>query len=446
MKSTQLLPLILAAAAISGCASYGTVHNAAASPAEGVEGQYSLKAYEQTTQRSDDISMLVAFSGGGTRAAALAYGVLLELRDTGFPAGGSDRRMLDEMDGISSVSGGSFTSAYYGLHGDGIFEDYEEVFLRQDIQGSLISGILRPAQWFKSTGRTEMAVKLYEDKVFKGATFADLKKADGPLILINASDLGFGARFTFIQEYFDLLCSDISSYPVSRAVTASSAVPVLFNPVVVENFKHCKNELPIWLEATKKRLDEEARLEELVTDLESFYQENDRDYIHFVDGGITDNLGLRAIYEIIELSGGAVSMLKKTDREPPSKLVVLSVDASTNPPKVMDATTRQPSTAEVVGAISSIQLHRYNTATISLMQKAIDRWAAEASTPGQTVTPYFIHLGFKDLDESADIAFFNAVPTSFNLSDEQVDRLIQAGRDLLRSNPDFQRLLADLKS
>lgn len=291
-----------------------------------------------------------------------------------------------------------------------------------------------------------MAVKLYEDKVFKGATFADLKKADGPLILINASDLGFGARFTFIQEYFDLLCSDISSYPVSRAVTASSAVPVLFNPVVVENFKHCKNELPIWLEATKKRLDEEARLEELVTDLESFYQENDRDYIHFVDGGITDNLGLRAIYEIIELSGGAVSMLKKTDREPPSKLVVLSVDASTNPPKVMDATTRQPSTAEVVGAISSIQLHRYNTATISLMQKAIDRWAAEASTPGQTVTPYFIHLGFKDLDESADIAFFNAVPTSFNLSDEQVDRLIQAGRDLLRSNPDFQRLLADLKS
>jgi NTE family protein len=66
---------------------------------------------------------MLTFSGGGTRAAALAYGVLETLRDTPIKIDGKTARMLDEVDLISSVSGGSFTSAYYGLHGDGIFEE-----------------------------------------------------------------------------------------------------------------------------------------------------------------------------------------------------------------------------------------------------------------------------------------------------------------------------------
>ncbi len=43
-------------------------------------------------------------------------------------------RLLDEVDYITSVSGGSFTAAYYGLYGDGIFEDFEEAFLVRDIE------------------------------------------------------------------------------------------------------------------------------------------------------------------------------------------------------------------------------------------------------------------------------------------------------------------------
>ena len=74
-----------------------------------------------------------------------------------------------------------------------------------------------------------------------------------PLVLINASDLGYGVRFSFVQNYFNLLCSDISDYPVARAVTASSAVPILFEPVVVENYQDCKKAKPDWLLAAEKR-------------------------------------------------------------------------------------------------------------------------------------------------------------------------------------------------
>jgi len=79
---------------------------------------------QHRTDDRGDTTILLAFSGGGTRAAALSYGVMQELRDTLVDTDGKSTRLLDEVDTISSVSGGSFTSAYYGLFGDQIFESY----------------------------------------------------------------------------------------------------------------------------------------------------------------------------------------------------------------------------------------------------------------------------------------------------------------------------------
>lgn len=389
--------------------------------------------------------MTLAFSGGGTRAAALAYGVLEELRDTTVMIDGQPRRLIDEIDEISSVSGGSFTSAYYGLYGERIFEDFEDEFLKRDVEQELFQGLFNPLLWFGSTGRTEMAVNIYEEQVFHGATFADMQRADGPLILINASDLAFGVRFSFVQEYFDLLCSDIASYPVARAVTASSAVPLMFHPIVVENYHDCKSAgKPEWLTAAAKRLASNPDLKEVVGGLETYYNEDRRKYAHFVDGGITDNLGLRAIYEVIEVSGGARETYRQLDHKPPRYAVMISVNASTDPEPEMSMSNRQPSMGETIGAISSVQLHRYNDVTLELFQNSMERWSEELSTPDRPVTPYFVQLGFGDIEQPEARRFFNQIPTSFKLSEEQVDRLIEAGHELLRNNPDYQRLLVDL--
>jgi NTE family protein len=64
---------------------------------------------------SPNILFYLTFSGGGTRATSLSYGVLEELRKTEVVIDGKKRRLLDEVDVISSVSGGSFTAGYYGL-------------------------------------------------------------------------------------------------------------------------------------------------------------------------------------------------------------------------------------------------------------------------------------------------------------------------------------------
>jgi NTE family protein len=445
LKNALLLSLsAFALLFFSGCASIGVVTNTPRSePA--AAGAYSIRVGEDG-KTSGDISLVLAFSGGGTRAAALAYGVLQELRDTVVTIDGRHRRLLDEIDVISSVSGGSFTSAYYGLYGDRIFEDFENDFLRQNIQGRLLRGLLNPFQWFSSLGRTDMAVHLYEESVFHGATFSDMKEKGGPLILINASDLSYGVRFTFVQEYFDFLCSDISSFPVARAVTASSAVPVLFNPVVVQNYRHCRSERLAWVAKAEQYLKESPELRQTLRGLRSYVEEDTREYVHFVDGGITDNLGLRAIYDIVEMAGGAKAFLKEFEREPPRRLVILSVNAATQGGSEMDSSSKPPPLDEIINAISGTQIHRYNAATLALLEHSAQRWAKEMSTPGKPVIPYLIRVDIQDTRDPESLQFLNRIPTSFRLSDEQVDRLIDAGRTLLRGNSVYQDFLAEWES
>jgi len=429
----------------SGCASYGVIVNDTM-PAPMPEQEYSVRSH--TGGKSSDISLTLTFSGGGTRAAALAYGVMQELRDTQVMIKGKNTRLLDEVDTISSVSGGSFTSAYYGLHGDGMFETFEDVFLRKDVEGKLVKQVLNPFHWFGRKGRTQRAIEYYQKEIFHDATYADMLKPGRPLIIINASDLAYGVRFSFIQEYFDLLCSDLLTYPVANAVTASSAVPVVFNPVVVENYSDCNGIDTTWLDKMRERAEttRDIELTSLAVDLESYSDKSQRKYIHFVDGGITDNMGLRATYDVVTASGGPEVFLNKTNLQLPDKMIVISIDASTEPVLDMDVSNKEPSIMHSIDAVTGVQLHRYNIATLELVESAYFEWAEKLSTPEKTVHPYFIELSFEELKQPEVRLFFNKIPTSFKLSDEQVDRLIAVGRQLLREHPDFQRLLADLNT
>ena len=434
---------------LTACSSYGVIENVAYKDSLPHEDTYSLSSFRnQFNQSNTGSSIILAFSGGGTRAAALSYGVMKELRDTGIPVEGNEVSLLKDVDAISAVSGGSFTAAYYGLYGNTIFNDFESKFLRQDIQKSLIKGVLNPKQWFGKTGRTELAVQQYQAKLFKGATFADMLRPDAPIILINASDLGYGVRFTFTQEYFDLLCSDINSFPIARAVAASSAVPVLFNHIVVKNNHDCNNGSGHWLEQAKFRaqLEKDPELEYTVTGLTSYTDNKKREFAHFVDGGITDNLGLRSMMEFIDVAGGAKPLLQSIGANAvrPKRMVIISVNAATTPEPEMDLSNKQPSLLETVNAMSDIQLHRYNVATLKQIKTQIKLWAKSISTPEQPVEPYFIELNIPAVTDQSTRAFLNQVPTSFSLTDEQVDTLIKTGRELLRDNSEFQRLLSDI--
>ena len=146
------------------------------------ETPYRMKLADR--DRDDSLLLILAFSGGGTRAASLSYGVLeaLDLVEVPPPESGKGQRhtMLDEVDLISSVSGGSFTAAYYGLHGRDIFNDFPREFLYEDYQGALLWGFMNPVNWVYLSsprfGRSDLAQEYYDDRLFKGATMGDIAK------------------------------------------------------------------------------------------------------------------------------------------------------------------------------------------------------------------------------------------------------------------------------
>jgi len=399
--------------------------------------------------RSDDAFFFISLSGGGTRAAALSYGVLQELRDTRYKVNGKEKRLLDEIDYISSVSGGSFTAAYYGLYGDRIFEDYETVFLRQNVQKTLIGSIFNPLNWlraiFSGFSRTELAIDYYDKTIFHGGTFNDIYERDGPFLEINATDLGIGARFPFTQERFNMLCSDVGTFKVARAVAASSAVPVAFAPISLENYDSCQYKGPAWLDHGNDRIKDNPRLDALDHAIASYQDKEQRPYIHLVDGGITDNLGIRALYDKVELIGGARNASRVYANARPEYLIIIVVNAETRPANPMDSSSDIPSSVQVVDAVSSAQIGRYNVESLSLLEEAFEEWATELSTPGHTVHPYFIQLGFESIANEQQRLLLNNMATSFSLPDDEVDKLIEAGHELLRHSPVFQKLLEDIR-
>jgi NTE family protein len=291
-----------------------------------------------------------------------------------------------------------------------------------------------------------MAVRFYDKHIFHDATFSDFKK-DGPLIIVNASGLGNGVRFSFIQEYFNFICSDINSFSVSKAVTTSSSVPVLFLPVVLEKFPECSFTEPEWLKTVKlnAKETEDPLLNETIRGLDILANKEELKYIHLVDGGITDNLGLHALYDLITVRGGAKEALQGLDKKPPKYFVIISVNSSTNPIREMDVSNEEPSISETVDAMSSAQLHRYNSTTTALMESSIKKWAQEISTPDHQVKSYFINIALEDHSNPEMRLFFNKILTSFGLSEETVNRLVNGGIELLHKNAEYQRLVSGLK-
>ena len=135
--------------------------------------------------------------------------------------------MLDEVDIVTGVSGGSFTALAYGLYGDKLFGGYEQQFLKRDVQGELLRRFLNPINWTKlwseGWGRSEMAEEYYDEILFHGATFADLEKKPGPWVMATATDISTGSRLGFTQTDFDMICSDLGSVPLARAASRSRA-------------------------------------------------------------------------------------------------------------------------------------------------------------------------------------------------------------------------------
>lgn len=428
-------------------------------PAGGYRGQFM-----GSPGNSDELVLYVTFSGGGTRASALSYGVLEALRDVEITIGGQKRRLLDEIDAISSVSGGSFTAAYYGLFADRIFEDFESKFLKKNIQGAIFRRtFFNPVNWIRLFSpyfdRSDLAAEYYDKYVFEKGTFADIARRKGPMILVNATDMISGIRVAFHQDTFDVFCSDVSTFPVARAVAASSAVPILFTPITLRNYAgNCGFKLPEGLEKILKEHDFTQRQFHHVNNLKPFMDAEKKKYIHLVDGGVADNLGVRAVLDRMLLFGDAWSSLKFHGVENVHKVAFIIVNAETEMDDKWYLFGKPPPFRAMLNSYSSTAITRYNFETIMLLRESFHSWTEEIQKarcgdgpisiePGACgdIKFYLIEVQFDALRDEAERKYYKRLPTSFKLAPEEVDKLRTVARRLLRESEEFQRLLRELK-
>jgi len=418
----------------------------------------------KTPENSDSLLLLLTFSGGGMRAAALSYGVLEELRKTEIVLDGRKRRLLDEVDGISSVSGGSFTAGYYGLFGDRVFEDFENKFLKKNIQrGLVLRALLNVANWVRllspAFARNDLAAEYYDRHVFEGGTFGDIAARKGPFIVMNATDMTHGTRVGFTQEAFDLICSDLSPFSVGRAAAASSAIPMALTPITLRNYAGtCGFKITEGFEKTFEGRDISERGFFLHNDIVPFLDREKKPYIHLVDGGVGDNLGLKAVLDRIIVRGGVWGAMKGTPMERVRKVVFILVNAETEPDPKWDRTERVPTFGVMLASYSSIAIDRHNEGTIALLKDSAGSWADEIRTqrcnggvvstsPGGCgdIQFYIVEVKFEALKDEKERIHFKRLPTALKLLPEEVDKTRDAARRLLAESGEFQRLLLDLK-
>ncbi len=460
------LPALLVLLLLAGCA------NRPVNPPLAESDRNAGYRFQTRQEYDDDKANLVilAFSGGGTRAAAFSYGVLEELRRTQLVGRkGKVVRLLDEVDIITGVSGGSFTALAYGLYGEKLFDSYEQQFLKRNVQGDLVSRFLSPrnwtALWSEGWGRSEMAAEMYDEILFHGATFADLDRGRGPLIMATATDISTGSRFTFVQSEFDLICSNLNEVPLSRAAAASSAVPLVLSPVTLNNYGGtCNYKMPSWAQLLldpAKRTRPAGRSLQRLKELEALQDGVNRPYLHLVDGGVSDNLGMRGVLESLEELEAVRAMRKKSRLDQVRRLVVFVVNSLSVPKTKWDQSARPPNDIAILLKATGVPIDRNSYEAVELLKDIVARWKVLrqvresrefrigatgnlrelADVPDIEIYP--IDVSFQALEDKAEFDYLNDLPTSFVLSDEAVDRLRAAAGKIIANSPEYQRLLTE---
>jgi predicted acylesterase/phospholipase RssA len=368
--------------------------------------------------RDDGIFVGLALSGGGSRSANFSAACMFQLQRLGI---------LQNVDYISAVSGGSLPAAYYCTHDAGWNPHLVQRKLTHSFATDVIVNTFLP--WnlavltFSDYDRGDLLARSFQKTLFsrrgKPLTFADLR-ADRPRLLINPTNLQSGKRFVFSDEAFDQINSDLGQYPIAYACAASSAVPVLVHHVTLRDYSTVFDQ-----------------------------------YVHLMDGGIVDNLGIRSLIETYDAHQESA---RQAGRPSPYSrgAIFIVIDAKT----AYDAKLSDKGDLGLIdtiamgaGLASTALLERASSATLSdiiVRYSPDDVTAAELrgqidsleksgylqlkDKAGQDVR--VLHLALPRVNELTDQPFesfgsaVNSIQTYFNISDTEAYHLYLAA-DLL---------------
>jgi NTE family protein len=411
------------------------------------------------------ILLALAFSGGGKRSSAFAYGALLGLREMTIAENGRRHPLLDELDYISAVSGGTFPAMHYGLFRDASFTTFETAFLKRDMNAFIIGIYLLPWNWEwlinPLYGTNDAMAAVYDRVMFHGATYADLLKNGLPMISVDATDIAGGIAFPFNQSNFDLLCSDLGTFPVSRAVAASAGLPILFTPITLTSHRQgCLDHPPPgappgapppdWRQnaGTLSRASVLARNADRLMDPER------TKFVHLMDGGIADNLALRSLsnaFVALDDDDVEIRRLAAVTR----RLIVISVDGQASRNPTLGQRRVVNGLGQIISAVTGTQIDAYSFETLLLADQQVKEmtrkirdircapgWVSDGH-PCDDVRGALIQISLAGIADAATRRRLQAIPTTLSIPDADVDALVEQGRTMIQAEPTLRGLIAD---
>jgi NTE family protein len=450
------------ALSLAGCGGLGGPHSQPLNQPISGSAESAFAATRTDPTEGDDVVVGLAFSGGGTRAAAFSFGVLQEVEGTRINSRTGAHSLLDRVAFVSGVSGGSVLTAYYGLKKRAALDDFRERFLIRDAEEGLSTSIT-PLNLVRALGGgvndSGIFARWLNQNVFDGATFADFRKTPGPQVWINASDIYNRTAFVFGESAFIALCSNLAAYPVADAVAASAAVPIVFTPAVIKTYpQQCEDKTPQWAVRARNNPNAHPMLRAFADALYG-YRTGTTKYVKLFDGGLVDNFGL---------SGFTISRLSaSTPYEPLApaqairmrRLMIIIVDAGRAPSGDWVQTVEGPTGTELIMAAADTAVAASVNAGFTAFERSMTDWQrqliawrcglsaeqrtkyhAPANWNCRDLKFYVNRVAFDQLGpERAKL--LNAVDTRFKLPTDQVDMVIESGRDALRANKVFRDFL-----
>jgi NTE family protein len=186
-----------------------------------------------------------------------------------------------------------------------------------------------------------------------------------------------------------------------------------------------------------------------------------RPYLHLVDGGVSDNVGMRGVLDALQLLEALHAAGIPTPLDHVKRIVVVVVNSLSSPPTAWDRSEQGPGVVDVLLQSTGVPIDHYSYEAVELLKDISARWdtarrlrdlagcevnkdapvCAAIRVPQAKI--YAIDVSFAALKDKAELDYLNQQPTSFVLPPEAVDRLRAAAGTIIAASPEFQRMLKE---
>ncbi len=453
---------VLASALVAGCAS-GNFNQPDNHPTSSVPSPADIR--QQNASSAGETVIGLSFSGGGTRASAFAYGAIEELAAHETRPGGIGKSLIDDVVFVSGVSGGSVLAVYFALHGAKTIPAFRDNFLYKDPQSSFdtsvslfsLLAVLGGGLNSKTGFQDWLDTNLLHD-----ATFGDLARDNAPILWVNASDVYNDTVFTFDAATFAALCSDLEAFKLSEAVSAASAVPGVFSPIVIENFAgQCDYEEPDWIGRVIESTDGSLVVRNQARTLRRYQNRQESRYLKLYDGGVTDNLGIHGLVTQRERHNSPIEPMSPKRAANMKDLLFIVVNAGTKTRENFLEKIEGPKGIKGLGAVVDTLMATATARTRDDFFYAMKAWRDDivryrcglneqrvreliGDRQGwdcEDVQFHVLDLSFDQVTDRSLRAKLDQIPTAYVLPREQTDLLVKTAGELLRNNPQFKKFL-----